>query len=77
MFFTNYHKAYNHAVDEARKYNREMQLRAGKEYSTKGYYVQFAVGERFRFGVDLQGEFIKPSDPKMEVRSTNRMVGAL
>ena len=66
-FFRDYADAYDFAVSQARKYNREMQLRAGVEYTTKGYYVSFAVGEGYRYGLDLRGEFIKPTDPRMQL----------
>lgn len=63
-FFTDYRVAYNHAVMEARKGNREMRLSKGQEYTRKGFYVNLAVQDPTkRFGRDLDGEFIKPTDP--------------
>lgn len=72
-FFSDYDDAYDHAVTEARKYSRIMQLRAGKEYNTKGYYVNFAIQKaEKRFGVDASGEFITPTDPLIERKPPRR-----
>lgn len=63
-FFPNYSVAYNHAVNEARKYSMVIQLRKGKEYNKPGFYVNFAVQDPTkRYGWDKEGEFIKPTDP--------------
>lgn len=63
-FFTNYRVAYNHAVMEARKGNRVMRLSKGQEYTRKGFCVNIAVQDPTkRFGRDLEGEFIQPTDP--------------
>jgi hypothetical protein len=70
-FFKSYQQAYNYAVDEARRYNRTIQLHKGFEYSTPGYYVNFAVGEKYRYGMDAQGEFITQTDPRAMMRNTN------
>lgn len=63
MFIVDYKVAYNHAVTEARRLGREMQLLKGKEYNSNGFHVNFAVAPQHRFGRDAQGEFIKASDP--------------
>ena len=63
-FFTDYHKAYNCAVRQARETKRIVQLVAGVEYTTKGFYVRGAIQKpELRFGIDAKGEFISPSDP--------------
>lgn len=63
-FFADYKVALNHAIREARKFNQEVQLKAGKEYTQKGFHVRLAVQDPAkRFGYDAQGEFIQPTDP--------------
>jgi len=64
FFFTDYRVALNYAIMEARKGNRIMRLSKGQEYTKKGFYVNLAIQDPAkRFGRDLEGEFIKPTDP--------------
>jgi hypothetical protein len=60
-----YATAFNRAVDEANDSGRTMQLRSQKSYGDTSYEVTFAVGEGRRFGVDAEGEFVRPGTPKM------------
>lgn len=66
-FFADYHEAYNYAVREARRRKTEMQLLRGghvhRYRKTEAYRVSRALKPEYRFGVDAEGEFIKPSDP--------------
>ena len=65
-FFTDYHAAYDFAVIQAKKYNREYQLYGGKEYARKGFYVRIAMLPQNRYGHDAEGEFIGPDSPIIE-----------
>lgn len=63
-FFKDYNMAYNRAVTLARETNKVVQLVAGTEYTTKGFYVRSAIQKaELRFGSDARGEFITPTDP--------------
>jgi hypothetical protein len=72
QFFKDYKTAYEYAVREARRLNRDMQLRKGREFNTKGFYVNPAVGASRRFGRDLEGEFITPKDPLIPANPRRR-----
>lgn len=65
-----YATVFNRAVDDANAFGVTMQLLAQKNYGEIEYVVRFAVGDGKRFGVDAEGEFIKPCTPKMRVQPT-------
>lgn len=58
--FRDYHEARAHAQTSANDSGHDVSLRKQREYGREVYIVSYLPAPASRFGVDLQGEVVRP-----------------
>ena len=61
--FTDYHEAYNYAVEYARYSKKEVGIEKVKWFGKVGFVVQSLPKPENRYGHELRMEVVKPTDP--------------